>query len=502
MSGAPLDASPILGLARPSLGDFAAALERGTRLVRPPELAHRLEAARHTVEAAAAEGAPVYGLNTALGASLAHRVAPEDPLRPWQVIEGRAAAAGAPLPEETGRAWLLARLVSAAKGASGLSGPVFAHLASAFEAGLSPAIPEHGSIGAGDLTQNACAALALLGRGELWRGGERHPAGDALAAAGLAPPVLAPLDGMALINHGALTAALSAEAVGAAGRALDAARAALVLSMEGYGASRRVLDDAVQALRPAPGQREAAAWLRDALEGAQDAPRRPQEALSFRTAAPVLGAASDAVARALAIVEDEIAGSSDSPAVLPEGRLVSTANFVNPGLALALEGAALALAMMGQGAVQRMQRLMTPALSGLPRYLSPVGGASAGMVPLQKTAAALLVELRHAAQPAALDPAPVSESVEDMAPATPAAARKLARGAAALERLAAIEALVGAQALDLRAPPALGALAGRLHPALRGAIPTLGADRSHTPDIEAARLVLQRMAEREGGCED
>jgi histidine ammonia-lyase len=481
----------ILGRARPTLDDFAAALRPGARLVRPPGLRARLEAARRAVEAAASGEAPVYGLNTALGANLGRRVAPDDPAWQWQVLEGRAAAAGPPLPEAVGRAWLLIRLVSAARGHSGMSSAVFGHLAAAYDAGLSPEIPEHGSIGAGDLTQNACAALSLLGRGRLVPG---EDAAEALSAAGLAPPPLAPLDAMALVNHGSLSSAFSLRAVLAAEGALGASRLALVLSMEGYGASRAVLAGEVQALRPAPGQAEAAAWLRAALEGAPDAPRRPQEALSFRTAAPVVGAAWDALGRARRVLEDELAGASDSPAVLPDGRLVSTPNFAAPALALALEGLSLALAMAGQGAVQRMQRMMTPALSGLPRFLSPEGAASAGMVPLQKTAAALLTEIRHAAQPAALDPAPVSEGVEDMAPGTPAAARKLARGAAALETLAAIEALVAAQALDLRAPPAMGAVTAGLHAALRQEVPPLGRDRPLTEAIAAAGRVLRSEA--------
>ena len=497
--GEPRGASDLLAEPRPSLDAFAAALAPGTRLARPPGLRGRLEAARRAVEAAAADGAPVYGLNTALGANLGHRVAPDDPDLQRRVLEGRAAAAGPPLPEAVGRAWLLARLVSAARGSSGMSRPVFEHLAACHEAGLSPEIPRHGSIGAGDLTQNAVAALALLGRGRLHLGGEARPAEEALASAGLAPPPLLPLDAMALLNHGALSAALSVRAVLAAEGALGALTLALVLSMEGYGASRAVLAADVQALRPAPGQAEAAARLRAALEGAHDAPRRPQEALSFRTAAPVTGAAEDALARARGVLEAEIGGSSDSPAVLPDGRLVSTANFANPALALALEGAALALAMAAQGSVQRMQRLMTLALSGLPRYLSPEGGASAGMVPLQKTAAALLLEIRHAAQPAAFDPAPVSEGVEDMAPATPVCARKLSRGAAALETLAAIEALVGAQALDLRAPPATGAVAARLHAALRDGVPPPGPDRPLGGDVEHARAVLRREVRSVGG---
>ena len=447
---------------------------------------------RAVVDAAAAGAAPVYGLNTGLGANLGHRIAPEDiPRFQRQLIEGRAVATGPALPPETGRGVLLARLVSIR--GSGMSLSMVDHLLAVYAAGLSPRVPRFGSIGASDLTQNAVWALALLGSGTVWRDGAEVEAGRALAEAGITLPALQPKDAMALINHGGLTTALSARALHAGGVALAMLRAAALLSYAGYDANRDIFAPAVNALRPAPMQAETAAWFAERLKGAQS-PRRVQEALSFRTIAPVLGAALDAQGRAVAVWADEANGLSDSPAVLGDEAMRSTPNFHGPALALALESVALANAMCANGAVQRAQRLMNPDLSGLPRYLTPEGGASAGMVPAQKTAAALLAEVRRHAGPVTLDAAPVSETVEDMAPMTPQAALKLSGQAEALKLLAGYEALVAAQAIDLRGgalPPAVAAL----HSALRAEIPPLTADRPLGPAIETAARVLARVAE-------
>ncbi len=132
--------------------------------------------------------------------------------------------------------------------------------------------------------------------------------------------------------------------------------------------------------------------------------------------------------------------------------MVSTANFHTPALALAIEGISLALCGVANGGVQRMQRVMNPDLSGLPKYLSPIGGGSAGFVPSQKTASTLNTEIRHAAIPIIFNPSPISDGVEDMAPNTPSAARKLLKQLHPFNLLFGLEALVACQALDLRKP--------------------------------------------------
>ncbi len=470
---------------RGELAGFVAALN-GTALAVDEVVFERLHTARAIVDAAALGEAPVYGLNTGLGANLDHRLATDEITAfQHQLIAGRAVAVGPPLPARVGRAWLLARLFGVAQGVSGMSVPMFDHLCAVWRAGLAPAVPAHGSIGASDLTQNAVGALALLGQGQIWVEDELTSADEALAGAGLTLPDLQPKDAMALINHGGMSAARAGLALHAANEALQMTRQAAALACRGYGVNALIFATEVNRLRTAPGQAEVAAWFHEALKDASA--RRVQDPLSFRTLASVLGATRDALDRAITIWEDEINGASDSPAVVGAQAMASTPNFQAPALGLAMEQVSLAMAMVGQGAVMRVQRLMDPDLTGLPRYLSPVGGASAGFVPLQKTAAALLAEVRRHAQPVLFDPAPVSDGVEDMAPMTAQTATKLEAQMEALRHLAGIEAMVAAQACDLRGLPS-----SALHSALRTRIASLKEDRALGPDIDMAVEVLQR----------
>lgn len=467
-----------------TLEGFEAALS-GTALEVPQAVYDRIRAARRVVDAAAQGDAPVYGLNTGLGANLGHRIAPSDIAAfQQQIIAGRAVAVGPLCAPHTGKAMLLARLIGAARGHSGISLAVFDHLCAVFRAGLSPGVPRYGSIGASDLAHNASWAMAVLGQGQVWKGAW-HAAGEALAQARLVPPDLQPKDAMALINHSSFTVAQAGFALGAARRGLAMCQHAAVLSVEGFGANVQIFAPDINYLRKSPGQAEMAAWFRAEVSDAGDA-TRVQDALSFRTLAPVMGAAKDALDRAIAVWEDELNGASDSPAVLGEEAMCSTPNFHAPALALALEQVSIAMAMVAQGSVMRLQRLMDPALTGLPRYLSPVGGASAGFVPLQKTAAALLGDVRRHAMPVAFDPAPVSDGVEDMAPMTAQAAEKLRAQMAPLRLLTGAEAVGAAQARDLR-----GLTPTPLHKALRARVAPLQEDRALGGDIDAACAVLE-----------
>jgi histidine ammonia-lyase len=149
-------------------------------------------------------------------------------------------------------------------------------------------------------------------------------------------------------------------------------------------------------------------------------------------------------------------------------------------------------------AVGRIVKLMHADFTQLPRYLSPVGGPSAGLVSMQKTAVALYGEIRSHANPAGLDQFAVSETVEDHSAQAPLVYAKLSDQLAAFERLVALEMLVAAQAVDLRKPVRLGASSAPLHAAIRAAVPPLNEDRESGADVEKI-VGLLRAAADEGG---
>jgi histidine ammonia-lyase len=479
-----------------SLAQFVELADGPVSISVAPLIRKRLMRAREIVAQYAASDQPVYGLNTGLGGNLPHRIEPGDiPAFQAQLLLGRNAGVGPHLPEWISRAAWLSRIIGASRGASGLSLATFDLMLAMVERGLSPAVSTYGSIGTSDLVLAAQMGASLIGEGEIWDSGVCRPSAEALHAHGLSPIELAPKDGLALASNSSLSIALAARSLRDARGTMDLAQAVTALSGEGYGMNPAIFEARIHALRPAAGQEQAATWFRAALEGsslyASGAPRSIQDALSFRVVAPLFGASRTALAQAEKETEIELNGAADNPAVLLDtSEMLSTPNFHTPALALALDTLAIAHMHLATASAQRILKLMNPQLSGLPKYLSPVGGASAGLLPLQKTVAALLAEIRLHAQPASLDAISVSEMVEDVAPQTPLAARKLATQIDLFQWLIAIEALVAAQAVDLRKPKSLGRVTKMLHNAIRSLAPPLHEDRATGPDVASVRQAI------------
>jgi len=464
----------------------------------------RLARARTVVERYLADGSvPIYGLNTGLGGNVKYRLKPEE-IQPFQeqMIVGRCIGMGPPLPERLCRAVLAARIVGLAQGGSGLSPGLVDLLIGMFNAGITPVIPSRGSIGAGDLGLVAHLAAVAIGRGEAWFEGQVLAGAAALAAAGLAPATLGAKDGLGLLNASPVTTAHGALTLAELEDLLLQAAATAALSMEGYAANPAILDARLAAARPAGGQVAATTLFRSLLSGsalhAPDAARAIQDALSFRTLGPVFGAAFTALAHAAREIEIELNGAVDNPLVLVEdGVILSTTNFHTPAIALAFDTLAIAVTHLAAAGVQRIQKLMAPHLSGLPKYLSPIGGASTGFNSLQKTASALYGEIRLKAAPASLDAVPVSDIVEDHAPQSLLTIAKLAEQMALYRMLVAIEAMVAAQAADLRGFAPLGTGSGLVHAAVRSVVPALEADRETGPEaMKVLAMLTPELAEQ------
>jgi histidine ammonia-lyase len=455
----------------------------------------RLEADRVVVGQHLQAGAPVYGLNTGLGGNIGYRLTPEETLA-WQrqIIAGRMIGMGDPLPDEVARTALLLRVCALARGGTGVSPQAASALLALLNSGITPVVPQWGSIGAGDLGLSAHLVAPILGLGQVRYRGQTMAAGQALRAAGLDEAVLQAKDGLGLINASPVTAALGVVAVREAVRVLLVGLAVAALCMEGYAANLTVLDRRIAAARPAGEQVAVTGLLRALLQGSvltQAPPRAIQDALSLRTPAQNFGAAYPLLRLLHDAVEAEVNGSGDSPLVLADsGEMLSTANFHTPMMAVAADALAIALVQLSAASVQRIIKLQTPHFSGLPKYLSPVGGASVGFNAMQKTAAALHAQVRLYAAPAALDAFPVSDGAEDHAPQTLLALRKLGDALRALRHLIAIEALVAAQAVDLRQAGPLGAGTRLVLDALRAAVPALAEDRPPGPDAARVEAVL------------
>src|SRR5579862_5957715 len=167
-----------------------------------PSARDEMAATRRVVDQLVAGNAVVYGVTTGFG-KLSDVAISYERLADLQtnLVRSHAAGVGPLLPKREVRAMMLLRANVLAKGFSGARAAVPELLCGMLNADLWPPIPEQGSVGAsGDLAPLAHLALALLGEGDLFRAETRGPAARVLAEAGLAPLVLGPKEGIALIN--------------------------------------------------------------------------------------------------------------------------------------------------------------------------------------------------------------------------------------------------------------------------------------------------------------
>src|SRR3989440_6190172 len=163
----------------------------------------RMERSRTRVERAASSRDPVYGVSTGFGALAGTRVAPlRQPELQLALIRSHAAGVGPPVEAEIVRATMLLRARTLAMGMSGVRPLIAEALIALLNAGVTPLVPRHGSVGcSGDLAPLAHIGLALVGEGEVLDGqGGVRPAAQALKAARLKAVKLETKEGLALIN--------------------------------------------------------------------------------------------------------------------------------------------------------------------------------------------------------------------------------------------------------------------------------------------------------------
>jgi histidine ammonia-lyase len=459
----------------------------------------QVEAARAVVDAKAAGDAAVYGVNTGFGSFAETRIAPHE-LAVLQVnlLRSHAAGVGELLPAPAVRAMMALRANVLARGHSGIRTETLDLLIAMLNRGVTPVVPSRGSVGAsGDLAPLAHLALVLIGEGEtLDAHGRRQPGATALSAAGLSPVTLAPKEGLALINGTQASTAVLALALLEAERLARAADVVAALSIDALRGSTRPFQARIHAARPHDGQRVSAANIERLLAGSQiNASHadcgRVQDAYSERCAAQVHGACRDALTFVAGTVEREANASTDNPMVFADsGDIVSGGNFHGAPVAVAADLLAIGVAQLATISERRSERLVNPALSGLPAFLTRNGGLESGLMLAQVTAAALTSEIKPLAHPASVDTIPTSANKEDHVSMSMAAALKASRVVDLATHVVAVELLCAAEAIDLLAPLRSSGPLMLVHDAVRALVARRDADRPPAPDLEAlARMI-------------
>jgi histidine ammonia-lyase len=205
----------------------------------------------------------------------------------------------------------------------------------------------------------------------------------------------------------------------------------------------------------------------------------------------VHGAIRDALAYVARAIGVEMNAATDNPMVFAESsELLSGGNFHGQPVALAADVMAIAIAELGAISERRTERLVNPALSGLPPFLTREGGIHSGLMMAHVTAAALASENKALAHPASVDSIPTSANKEDHVSMGATAARKAAAIVANTGRILAIELLAACEALEFLTPLCTSKPLDAVYRRVRSEVAPHEVDRVLGTEIEAiAELV-------------
>lgn len=494
-----------------TIADVVAVARHRARVALSPDARTRMLASNAIVTRIVERNEVVYGVTTGFG-KLSDIAIPPHRLAELQVnlVRSHAAGVGPSLSEPEVRAMMLLRANVIAKGFSGARPQLVELLLSMLNAGLYPAVPEQGSVGAsGDLAPLAHLALALIGEGTLFQGDRSGTAADMLRDNGLQPVELGPKEGITLINGTQAHTAIAALLVSDAAALWRAAHVAAAMSLEALLGTPVAFDARIQAARGQIGQVTSARVMRDLLrdsairESHRTGDRRVQDAYGLRCVPQVYGPVLDALEFIEGVVGRELNAATDNPLVFGDGDMLSGGNFHGQAVAMALDFLAIAVTNIAVMSERRTDRLVNPDLNeGLPPFLSPDAGTNSGFMMAQVTAASLTSECKVLAHPSSVDTIPTDGSKEDVVPMAMGAAWKARRVLANVRNVVAIELMCGAQGVDYRAPLTPGRGVARAHTIVRAVVPTLVRDRVLSPDIVAisAEIAAGRFDECVEAC--
>lgn len=431
-----------------TFGNLARIGARAATLVPEDDAMRRVDAARKVVDDKIARGEPVYGTTTGVGAMKDVEWSPED-LETFNMglVRAHHFGTGAPFPNSVVRAAMAIRVNTALTGRVGCSrGLVEAYLA-LLRTDVVPVVRRTGSIGTADIGLMGQIGAVLTGVGEAVYQNRRMSAEAALAEAGLKPVRMQARDSLASISVNAVGFAAAAEATRSAASALRMLLATSLTTAGALGASR----DPWKAVAHVGTEREAeiGSWLyRNAMGWDWPNATHVQDPLSLRMMPQVYGAGFDTLLVAGRTILAATGRTDDNPVVV-DNQVLTSGGSLPLDVTIYLQSAQLGLAHVARNSFNRCVLLANGARRDLPINLVPRGAIATGFGPIIKLAGELFARALSMSVPVSAQSMVVAAGIEDEAAFLPLVVERFERQVRALRRLAALEGLLAAQAMDI-----------------------------------------------------
>jgi len=398
----------------------------------------------------------IYGVNTGFG-NLSQIIIDSDDIEKLQInlVRSHASGIGEPLSLGVVRTVMFLKLLTFAKGYSGVSLELVKKIIQLFNKNVLPVIPKKGSVGAsGDLAPLGHMALVLIGEGEVFYEGKRLKTALALKKAKIKPLSLKPKEGLSLINGTQVSTAIAIKTLLDGKNLLFSADIAGALSVENSFSSRKVFQKKIHDLKQHPGQRMSAKNIYKLLNKSEivhshNNCSKIQDPYSFRCIPHVHGASRDMFANAVNIINNEINSVSDNPLVFDENLIVNSGHFHAEHVAMALDSLAFSFSELGAISERRIHYFMKGIQGKIPPFVCKNPGLDSGYMIAHVTSTSLASENKTLSHPASVDSLPTSGGQEDLVSMAPWAGLKLIQIQKNVNRILAIELIVAGAANSL-----------------------------------------------------
>jgi len=401
----------------------------------------------------------IYGVTTGYGDACQRAVAPHLLYElPIQLTRFHGCGLGRHLDDVQARAVLVVRLLSLARGYSGVTPLLLERLADLLHHDILPLIPEEGSVGAsGDLTPLSYVAALLLGERRVLYKGSEMEAGEALNLAGLTPLRLQPKEGLALMNGTSVMTALACLAFKRATYLAKLACRITSLTVIALDGNRAHFDARLFEQKPHKGIIRAAAWIREDLTSQREySQRRLQDRYSLRCAPHIIGVLLDALPHFRETIEVELNSVNDNPLIFPEDEVVlHGGHFYGGHIAHAMDSMKTLVANLADLLDRQIALLVNESMNhGLPANLSGAEGdrltINHGFKAVHIATSAWAAEALKLTMPASVFSRSTESHNQDKVSMGTIAARDCLRVIELTEQVAAALILAGAQGLELR----------------------------------------------------
>ena len=450
----------VFGEQRLGIADICA-VSRGaqSRLSTAHEFRQRIDSGARILNDLITTGHPIYGVNTGYGDSCNVTI-PAHMLHelPAHLIHYHGCGLGKYFDEPSAIAIVATRLVSLAKGYSGVHFDVLTQLHALLEHHIIPRIPEEGSVGAsGDLTPLSYVAATLMGERDVYFNGKVCPAETALSHVGLQPLTFRPKEGLALMNGTSVMTALACLAWERAEYLVQLASRITAMSSLAMDGNRGHFDPNLFAAKPHTGSQQVAAWIYEDLHGGQtNKSASVQDRYSIRCAPHVIGVLNDALSWMKRDIENELNSANDNPIIDPDtGIIYHGGHFYGGHIAFVADSLKTLIANIADLLDRQLAQLVDIRFSnGLPRNLSGATGERAflnhGFKAVQIAVSAWTAEALKLTMPASVFSRSTESHNQDKVSMGTIATRDAMRVLELTEQVAAACLSAVTQALEIR----------------------------------------------------